>query len=96
MTKRDAAEAWWDSQPTLYAAFKKYAKEAASKRREFTVAVLTGRVRWAILLDSGAAVKVGGEFAACVARRLLIDLPELRPYLLFRDTDAPCKREAFS
>lgn len=81
------AEKWMEKNPHIYALYVKFAKELLSAGKSFSISLLTERIRWECHFhyDHGD-FKISNDYRAYIARRLCIDLPELKDLLRFRPT----------
>lgn len=90
--KRDlrlVAERWIDENPAVYAIFEEFALQAARRGRRFGIGALTERVRWEVAMtwaEDERGFKINNNHRAYIARRLILDHPELADYIECRET----------
>ena len=57
-----------DENPHIYEAFEKYARLAASRRKNFAAITIINRIRWDTMLEGNDEFKVNNNYAAYYGR----------------------------
>ena len=79
---RKAAIEWMKRNWHVYQMFVRYAKEAARKQRKCGINMIRERVRWECFYEWDTEdYKFSNSHSPYVARKLLYDFPEFRPYI---------------
>lgn len=82
---------WRGEHPSIYGLYLRFAKEALSHNRPFSVSLLTERVRWEVRESWAKDVdgfKLNNNHRAYISRDLIADLPELAGVLALRSISA--------
>ena len=85
---RAKAAEWIFRNPEAYAYFEKFSLQMANAGRQFGIGLVAERVRWECYLKTTDedGYKINNNYRAYIARKLVSDHPEIRPFLQFRKT----------
>ena len=85
---RNALEAryreWLDTHWPVYALYERFALEACTRGKKFSIALLTERIRWEVLMGiqkDHEGYRINNNYRAYIARDLLHKYPQLTGYL---------------
>lgn len=79
------AESWMHANPHVYNLFVKFAHERARAGKPFGAKALAERVRWECSFAKNGEYKINNNYVAYIARRLVEDYPNLKPFIQFRE-----------
>ena len=83
---REQAAKWIEETPEAYRMFERFALEAFHAGQRFGAKALAERVRWECEILGRGEFKINNNYTAYVARKLVLDHPELASMLRFRET----------
>jgi len=83
---RAETDRWIEENPTAYALFLRFARQAAARGKPFGIKAIAERVRWECEFEYGGEVKINNNYPAYIARRLMVDVPECRDLIEVRQT----------
>jgi hypothetical protein len=81
LTIEERFDVWLKDNPQIYPLFLQFAREVRARRRHYSIDAITQRVRWHVNIetrgDDAADFKINDHFRSRLARKLMMENPEL-------------------
>lgn len=75
---------WLHDNVKVYALYERFALEASERKKKFSIALLTERIRWEVLMGiqkDSEGYRINNNYRAYIARDLLYKYPQLQGLL---------------
>lgn len=83
---KEEADRWVEDNPDAWAYMTSQAVSSANAGRRFGIGSLMEHVRWHMFAEGRTGFKCNNNHRAALARRIIAEHPEVRPYIKTRDS----------
>ena len=74
-------ETWKAANPQILSLYRRFAMQAMSAGKPFSISLLTERVRWETMVKKTGTFKVNNNYRAYIARDLASEIPDLAQFI---------------